>query len=97
MCQAASRSSAGAGSATGSRAGEPGTVSRPGERGEGKGWWHAYGDASPDWFELYVGLEQAGSRIRFSENTLVPGLLQTRRYASGIYEVDQPEMGQEGA
>ncbi|XTZ13339.1 helix-turn-helix domain-containing protein [Micromonospora echinospora] len=60
-----------------------------------KGWWHAYGDAIPDWFELYVGLESAASRLRFYKNTLVPGLLQTRRYALGIYQVDQPEMTDE--
>ncbi|MEO3781451.1 helix-turn-helix transcriptional regulator [Micromonospora sp. B11E3] len=60
-----------------------------------KGWWHAYGDAIPDWFELYVGLESAASRLRFYKNTLVPGLLQTRRYALGIYRVDQPEMSEE--
>ncbi|GLY24538.1 helix-turn-helix transcriptional regulator [Micromonospora sp. NBRC 101691] len=60
-----------------------------------KGWWHAYGDAVPDWFELYVGLESAASRLRFYKNTLVPGLLQTRRYALGVYQVDQPEMTDE--
>ncbi|TDC01461.1 XRE family transcriptional regulator [Micromonospora fluostatini] len=60
-----------------------------------KGWWHAYGDAIPDWFELYVGLESAASRLRFYKNTLVPGLLQTRRYALGIYRIDQPEMSEE--
>ncbi|MEU3455813.1 helix-turn-helix transcriptional regulator [Micromonospora sp. NPDC006766] len=60
-----------------------------------KGWWHAYGDAIPEWFELYVGLESAASRLRFYKNTLVPGLLQTRRYALGIYRVDQPEMSEE--
>jgi transcriptional regulator with XRE-family HTH domain len=51
-----------------------------------KGWWHAYGDAIPDWFELYVGLEAAASRLREYEHTLVPGLLQTRGYARAIYQ-----------
>ncbi|MEU8189586.1 helix-turn-helix domain-containing protein [Micromonospora carbonacea] len=60
-----------------------------------KGWWHAYGDAIPDRFELYVGLESAASRLRFYKNSLVPGLLQTRDYALGIYRIDQPDMSEE--
>jgi hypothetical protein len=49
-----------------------------------KGWWHSYGDAVPDWFELYVGLEAAARRLRQYEPGLVPGLLQTREYAAAI-------------
>lgn len=60
-----------------------------------KGWWHAYGDAIPDWFELYVGLESAASQLRFYKNTLVPGILQTRDYALGIYRIDQPDMSED--
>jgi transcriptional regulator with XRE-family HTH domain len=51
-----------------------------------KGWWHAYGDAIPDWFELYVGLESAASRIRRFDESLIPGLLQTRDYARAVYQ-----------
>ncbi|BCL16135.1 helix-turn-helix domain-containing protein [Micromonospora sagamiensis] len=51
-----------------------------------KGWWHAYGDAIPDWFELYVGLEQAASRLREYGDALMPGLLQTREYARAVYQ-----------
>ncbi|MFI7511845.1 helix-turn-helix domain-containing protein [Micromonospora aurantiaca] len=51
-----------------------------------KGWWHSYGDAIPDWFELYVGLESAASRLREYDDTLIPGLLQTRGYAHGVYQ-----------
>ncbi|WP_320065117.1 helix-turn-helix transcriptional regulator [Micromonospora sp. RTGN7] len=51
-----------------------------------KGWWHAYGDAIPDWFELYVGLESAACRIRRYDESLIPGLLQTRGYAHAVYE-----------
>ncbi|WP_433391065.1 helix-turn-helix domain-containing protein [Micromonospora sp. KLBMP9576] len=60
-----------------------------------KGWWHAYGDAIPDWFELYVGLESAASQLRFYKNSLVPGILQTRDYALGIYRIDQPDLSEE--
>jgi len=51
-----------------------------------KGWWHAYGDAVPSWFELYVGLESAASRLREYGETLIPGLLQARSYAVGLYQ-----------
>ncbi|GIJ07069.1 transcriptional regulator [Micromonospora andamanensis] len=51
-----------------------------------KGWWHAYGDAIPDWFELYVGLESAACRIRRYDEALIPGLLQTRSYALAVYQ-----------
>jgi transcriptional regulator with XRE-family HTH domain len=50
-----------------------------------KGWWHSYGDTVPDWFELYVGLESAACRLREHDDTLIPGLLQTRGYALGVY------------
>ncbi|WP_341719468.1 helix-turn-helix transcriptional regulator [Micromonospora sp. FIMYZ51] len=51
-----------------------------------KGWWHAYGDAIPDWFELYVGLEDAACRLRFFNEAMLPGLLQQRDYALGVYQ-----------
>ncbi|MBM0231368.1 helix-turn-helix domain-containing protein [Micromonospora sp. STR1_7] len=57
-----------------------------------KGWWHAYGDAVPSWFELYVGLESAASHLRQYEETLVPGLLQNRLYALGLARLDQPSI-----
>jgi hypothetical protein len=56
-----------------------------------KGWWHSYGDAIPDWFELYVGLESAASRLREHDDTLVPGLLQNPDYTRGVYQ-NRPNM-----
>lgn len=56
-----------------------------------KGWWHSYGDAIPDWFELYVGLESAASRLREHDDTLIPGLLQTPGYTRGVYQ-NRPNM-----
>ncbi|MBY8870471.1 helix-turn-helix domain-containing protein [Micromonospora sp. PLK6-60] len=50
-----------------------------------RGWWHAYGDAVPSWFELYVGLESAAAHLRRYDESLIPGLLQTRQYALGLY------------
>ncbi|MET8259023.1 helix-turn-helix transcriptional regulator [Micromonospora sp. NPDC005205] len=49
-----------------------------------KGWYHAYGEIIPRWFELYVGLESAASYIRTYEHALVPGLLQTSEYAAAV-------------
>ncbi|TDC41809.1 helix-turn-helix transcriptional regulator [Micromonospora sp. KC213] len=62
---------------------------------KGRGWWHSYGDAIPEWFELYVGLEAAAARLRTYEAQLVPGLLQTEAYATLVYEVARPEMTRE--
>ncbi|MEU5790389.1 helix-turn-helix transcriptional regulator [Micromonospora purpureochromogenes] len=52
-----------------------------------KGWWHAYGDAVPNWFELYVGLEAAASRLRGYDESLIPGILQTKEYAHSLYRL----------
>lgn len=48
------------------------------------GWWHQYGDLLPEWFEPYIGLEEAASVIRAYELQFVPGLLQTRDYAAAV-------------
>ncbi len=60
-----------------------------------RGWWHSYGDAIPEWFELYVGLEAAAARLRTYEAQLIPGLLQTEAYATRAYEVARSEMTRE--
>ena len=54
-----------------------------------KGWWHAYGDAIPDWFDLYIGLEEAASSFRWYESELVPGIFQTECYATAIIQADK--------
>ena len=48
------------------------------------GWWARYDDVLPDWFETYVGLEQATSLIRTYELQFVPGLFQTEDYARAV-------------
>ncbi len=48
------------------------------------GWGHRYSDVMPDWFELYIGLEQACAVIRTYEPQLVPGLLQTQEVARAV-------------
>ena len=54
------------------------------------GWWHKYGDVLPDWFQVYVGLEEAASLIRLYEVQFVPGLLQTADYARAVVQLGQP-------
>jgi transcriptional regulator with XRE-family HTH domain len=56
------------------------------------GWWHKYGDLLPEWFQVYVGLEEDASLIRLYEVQFVPGLLQTADYARAVIA-----RGQQGA
>ncbi|HEV7899467.1 MAG TPA: helix-turn-helix transcriptional regulator [Planosporangium sp.] len=56
-----------------------------------RGWWQAYSDVLPGWFEVYVGLEQAASEIFTFEVSLVPGLLQTADYARAVIEAELPD------
>lgn len=62
-----------------------------------RGWWQAYGDAVPEWFDLYVGLEAAASRLFLYEQELVPGLFQTEDYARTLIKADHPEESDEEA
>lgn len=48
------------------------------------GWWHAYSDLMPKWFEPYIGLEESAAQIRTYEIQFVPGLLQTEDYALAL-------------
>jgi hypothetical protein len=59
-----------------------------------KGWWHAYGDVVPGWFELYVGMESAASRLRHYATGVIPGLLQTKEYAESVFRT-RPEFDEE--
>jgi hypothetical protein len=54
------------------------------------GWWHDYADILASWFEVYVGLEEAASRIRAYEVQFVPGLLQTEDYARAVTLLGHP-------
>jgi transcriptional regulator with XRE-family HTH domain len=49
------------------------------------GWWHRYNDLLPNWFETYVGLEQAAQIVRLYETQYIPGLFQTADYAAYIF------------
>jgi transcriptional regulator with XRE-family HTH domain len=54
------------------------------EQANAPGWWHKYGDVLPEWFQVYVGLEEAAKLIRTYEVQFVPGLLQTEEYVRAI-------------
>ncbi|WP_283137897.1 helix-turn-helix domain-containing protein [Rhizohabitans arisaemae] len=56
------------------------------------GWWHRFTDVLPGWFQAYVGLEEAASRIRTYEVQFVPGLLQTEDYTRAVIRAGSPEL-----
>lgn len=51
-------------------------------------WASRYGAEIPEWFQLFAEMELAASVIRSYETQLVPGLLQTREYASVVVRTD---------
>ncbi|MBV9858439.1 MAG: helix-turn-helix domain-containing protein [Streptosporangiaceae bacterium] len=53
-------------------------------------WWQKYSDVVPDWFAVYVGLEEAAQLIRLYEVQFVPGLLQTEDYARAVITLGAP-------
>ena len=59
-----------------------------------RGWWHAYGDVLPTWFEAYVGLEQAAHRIRVFDPAMIPGLVQHREYTGAFIRVERPDLSE---
>jgi len=57
------------------------------EQANRPGWWHRYNDILPDWFQSYVGMEEAATSIRIYEPQFIPGLLQTHEYAAAVLAV----------
>jgi transcriptional regulator with XRE-family HTH domain len=57
------------------------------EQANRPGWWHRYNDILPDWFQSYVGMEEAAASIRAYEPLFIPGLLQTSQYAAAVLAV----------
>ncbi|MFI6103627.1 helix-turn-helix domain-containing protein [Streptomyces sp. NPDC093595] len=53
-----------------------------------QGWWHAFGDIP---YSVYIGLETDAASLRVYEPQVVPGLLQTRRYAEALISGALPE------
>jgi len=57
------------------------------------GWWHRFNDLLPNWFQAYVGLEEAAARIRTYEVQFIPGLLQTKEYAKAVITAGAAGLG----
>ncbi|CRK59618.1 Putative DNA-binding protein [Alloactinosynnema sp. L-07] len=60
-----------------------------------KGWWEGYAPTQPDWFSLYVGLEQGASEIHTWQPMLVHGLLQTGEYARAVMQGGTSELSED--
>jgi hypothetical protein len=58
-------------------------------------WYQKFQDVVPDWFHVYVGLEEAAQLIRVYEVQFVPGLLQTPGYARATIQQGSPGLDQE--
>jgi transcriptional regulator with XRE-family HTH domain len=58
-----------------------------------KGWWHAYRDVPV--VPASIGLEEGARALRMYAALLVPGLLQTRDYASAVLRALQPSLDAE--
>lgn len=53
-----------------------------------RGWWHAYSEVFTGSF---VGLEADAGSLRAFQALLVPGLLQTKRYANAVIRAMRPD------
>lgn len=49
-----------------------------------RAWWHEYGQLFPAEFIRFLGYEAGAEHIRFYDNELVHGLLQTEQYARAV-------------
>ncbi|GAA2770121.1 helix-turn-helix domain-containing protein [Streptomyces showdoensis] len=57
---------------------------------QGESWWHEYNDITPERLRLLFDLEQSADSIQTYEARLVPGLLQTPKYAREILRTGLP-------
>jgi transcriptional regulator with XRE-family HTH domain len=64
------------------------------EQANRPGWWHRFNDILPDWFQPYVGMEEAATSIRVYEPRFVPGLLQIPTYTAAVLDVCDIPIGQ---
>ncbi|WP_019065882.1 helix-turn-helix domain-containing protein [Streptomyces hokutonensis] len=50
-----------------------------------RGWWQVHGAGVPEWFNIYIGLEQDVSTFRQYQCELIPGLMQTEAYTGELH------------
>jgi hypothetical protein len=55
-----------------------------------RGWWHSYGDVIPEYFDVYMGLEESAASLAWYEPELIPGLLQTEDYTRTLIRGADP-------
>lgn len=60
------------------------------EETKDKGWWHAFDEAIPKSFELFLGLEDAAQRAISFQTTFLPGMLQTDEYRRAMLWLENP-------
>ncbi|MGW2287164.1 helix-turn-helix domain-containing protein [Streptomyces phaeochromogenes] len=51
-----------------------------------RGWWQVHGAGVPEWFNIYIGLEQDASSFHQYQCELLPGLMQTAAYAGELHK-----------
>jgi transcriptional regulator with XRE-family HTH domain len=51
-----------------------------------RGWWQVHGSGVPEWFNIYIGLEQEASTFRQYQCELIPGLMQTESYTCELHK-----------
>ncbi|KOU66421.1 DNA-binding protein [Streptomyces sp. MMG1533] len=51
-----------------------------------RGWWQVHGSGVPEWFNIYIGLEQEASAFRQYQCELIPGLMQTESYTCELHK-----------
>jgi hypothetical protein len=64
------------------------------EQANRPGWWHRFNDILPDWFQPYVGMEEAATSIRVYDPQFVPGLLQIPTYTAAVLDLCDVPIGQ---
>lgn len=50
-----------------------------------RGWWQIHGSGVPEWFSIYIGLEQDACSFRQYQCEVIPGLMQTPAYARELH------------
>lgn len=68
------------------------TLMRIAREARQKGWWHAFRGEAP----ALVGLESAATAMYMYTALLIPGLLQTERYARAVLKEVASDVGKDG-
>lgn len=61
---------------------------------KGRDWWIGFGDAVPQYFALFLGLEASAVQVQSYDGLVLPGIVQTPAYARAIIragERSQPD------